>query len=231
MARVRSLIGKDVTEGLTSGATLHCERRSCVGTGLDLNADQQTILTALRDRSNGAAAFRQASDAMARLLCDETVAKLADALGNRAADPLAMSRDVMLVPILRAGLALLPAFVRVLADSPVAMLGMARDEATGQARFYYQKLPAHLPPVALILDPMLATGGSTALAVDLLLQRGYQPSAIFYTGVLASPEGWQRLSGLIPEENITVAMVDAGLDERKFIVPGLGDYGDRYWGT
>ena len=198
-----------------------------------MNADKQNILAALRDFGNGTAAFRRASDDMARLLCEETVGKLAQVLGkgDAVADPLILSRDVMLAPILRAGLGLLPAFVRVLADSPVAMLGMAREEATAQARFYYQKLPAHLPPLALILDPMLATGGSTSLAVDLLLERGYQPAAIFYTGVLAAPEGWARLSGLIPEENMTVAAVDAGLDERKFIVPGLGDYGDRYWGT
>ena len=198
-----------------------------------MNADKQTILAALRDRGNGTAGFRRASDDMARLLCDETVGKLGKVLGkgDADADPLVLSRDVMLAPILRAGLALLPAFVRVLADSPVAMLGMAREEATAEARFYYRKLPAHLPPLALILDPMLATGGSTSLAVDLLLERGYRPAAIFYTGVLAAPEGWARLSGLIPEENMTVAAVDAGLDERKFIVPGLGDYGDRYWGT
>ena len=195
-----------------------------------MDADKETLLAALRDRDSGAAAFRRASDGMARLLCAETVEKLL-VRGVAAGDAEALSRKVMLVPILRAGLALLPAFTQVLADSPVAMLGMARDETTGQAEVYYQKFPARLPSIALIIDPMLATGGSAALAVGLLVEQGYQPSDIFYTGVLAAPEGWEKLRELIPEENMAVAVVDAGLDERKFIVPGLGDYGDRYWGT
>ncbi len=184
------------------------------------------FLEALRDRSNGTAEFRRASDGLARLLCDSTLPKL-----GAVNDPAGVSCHVMLVPILRAGLALLPSFTQVLADSPVAMLGMARDATTAEAQAYYRKLPATLPTKALVLDPMLATGGSMALAVGLLLERQYSPENIFYTGVLAAPEGWQRLSSLIPEGNMTVAAVDAGLDERKFIVPGLGDYGDRYWGT
>ena len=195
-----------------------------------MDADRETLLAALRDRDSGAAAFRRASDGMARLMCAETVEKLL-ARGVSAGDVAALSREVMLVPILRAGLALLPAFNQVLADSPVAMLGMARDETTAQAQVYYQKFPAHLPARALVLDPMLATGGSAVLAVGLLLKRGYRAEDVFYTGVLAAPEGWEKLRELIPEENMTVAAVDLGLDERKFIVPGLGDYGDRYWGT
>lgn len=78
---------------------------------------------------------------------------------------------------------------------------------------------------------MLATGGSACLAVESFLMEGYRAEEIYFTGVLAAQEGFARLAGFIPQTNITVAAIDPGLNDKKFIIPGLGDYGDRYFGT
>ena len=114
---------------------------------------------------------------------------------------------------------------------PVGFMGIERDGATAQPGAYYTKLPQQLPAKAIILDPMLATGGSACLAADTLIEAGYDAQDIYFTGVIASEEGLARLSGLIPRENITLAAIDPDLNELKYIVPGLGDYGDRYYGT
>ncbi len=200
------------------------------------NAMKDALLSTLRDRDTGPADFRRASDQLAALLCAEALAKL-PAVRETIETPLGtvegsrMPTEVMLAPIVRAGLALLPAFLQALPDAPVAVVGMQRDETTAEPRPYYQKFPRRLPGRAIILDPMLATAGSSLLVVGLLEGMGYRPEEIYHAGVLASEEGLARLSGTIPRQNITVMAVDPGLDERKFIFPGLGDYGDRYFGT
>jgi len=132
---------------------------------------------------------------------------------------------------MRAGLALVPAFTELMPAAPVGMVGMQRDEDTAEASLYYEKLPGVPTEQALILDPMLATGGSACVVASLLTDLGYESSNIYFVGVLAAPEGIDRLSRVIPRTNIDVAAVDQGLDENYFIVPGLGDYGDRYYGT
>ena len=182
------------------------------------------LLAVLRNRHADTADFRKASDALAKLLC-------ADALAALRANADAASGDAMLVPVLRAGLALLPAFTTALPSAPVAFIGIARDEQTAQPDLYYTRFPSDMPPKALIIDPMLATAGTACLVAELLMREGYPPHAIHFVGVLASREGMERLAGIIPRANITVAAVDPHLDARKFIVPGLGDYGDRYFGT
>ena len=92
-------------------------------------------------------------------------------------------------------------------------------------------VPRVLPGKAVILDPMLATGGSACLAVELLVDEGYAPESIYFTGVVAAREGFERLAEVIPRPNITVVAIDPELNDKKYIVPGLGDYGDRYYGT
>ena len=88
-----------------------------------------------------------------------------------------------------------------------------------------------MPARALIIDPMLATAGTACLVAEMLVREGYATEAIHFVGVLAAREGMERLAGVIPPENISVIAVDPELDARKFIVPGIGDYGDRYFGT
>ncbi len=197
---------------------------------------KDALLTLLRDSQSSTAQFRRASDQLAVLVCAEALAKLPHTPVTvttplAPAEGLRPAGSVMFVPIIRAGLAMLPAFLSAVPDAPVALVGMQRDEVTAQPGLYYQKFPADLPDSAIILDPMLATGGSSLLVADLLQGIGYAPRDIYHAGVLAAGEGLQRLSAAIPGANITVAAVDPGLDGRKFISPGLGDYGDRYFGT
>ncbi len=184
-------------------------------------------LTTLRDRRTPTAAFRAASDELARLLCAGTLSAFNS---ERAADN-PPAPDIMLVPVLRAGLALLPAFVSALPAAPVAFIGIARDEHTAQPDLYYTRFPANMPARALIIDPMLATAGTACLVARLLIREGFSPHSIHFVGVLAAREGIDRLAGVIPRSNISVAAVDPELDANKFIVPGIGDYGDRYFGT
>ena len=197
---------------------------------------KEILLSVLRDKNTSTAMFRRASDQIAHVLCAETLSKLTvgeigieTPVGKAIGVP--MPKDIMVVPIMRAGLPLLPAFTQVLPDIPVGITGIERDENTASPRAYYKKFPKDLPERAVILDPMLATGGSACLAVDFLLDAGYSPEAIYFTGVLAAREGLERLVQVIPQSNITVVAVDPELDNRKYIVPGLGDYGDRYYGT
>ena len=179
------------------------------------------LLTTLRDRSTGTADFRKASDELTQVLCTETLERL------RRED----GQGLMLVPVLRAGLALLPAFTSAILDASVAFIGIARDEQTAQPDLYYTRFPAVMPPRALIVDPMLATAGTACLVAELLMREGFSAHAIHFVGVLASREGMDRLASVIPRANISVVAVDPELDAQKFIVPGIGDYGDRYFGT
>ena len=181
------------------------------------------LLAVLRDRDVGTAEFRRASDRLAGLVCADVVEGLG--VGDGAA-----GGDVMLVAVLRAGLALLPAFTSALPDAPVAFVGVARDEDTAQPDLYYTRFPEVMPTKALIIDPMLATAGTACLVAELLMREGYSADDMHFVGVLGSREGVERLAGVIPRGNIRVVAVDPELDARKFIVPGIGDYGDRYFG-
>ncbi len=188
------------------------------------------MLSAMRDRSASTAKFRRASDALAPLLCEATIEAMGEAMGEVAGDSGAAD-DVTLVPVLRAALALLPAFTTALPAAPVGFLGVARDEETALPSLYYENLPEEPTRRALMLDPMLGTAGSSRLVVERLIVAGFAPENIYFTGVLAAPVGVERLSAVIPRWNITLAAIDDGLDTQNFIVPGLGDYGDRYFGT
>ncbi|TSC68873.1 MAG: uracil phosphoribosyltransferase [Parcubacteria group bacterium Gr01-1014_66] len=197
---------------------------------------KELYLSALRNRETKTDEFRRASDQLAQLLCAETQAKLADSrieiqtpVGTTMG--IAVSNSIMVVSILRAGLALLPAFTHAIPNLPVGLLGLERDEETAQARVYYKKFPRKISRRAVILDPMLATGGSACMAVEVLIQAGYTREQIYFTGVVAAYEGFNRLAAVIPIKNIVVGAVDPALNAQKYIVPGLGDYGDRYFGT
>ncbi len=140
-----------------------------------------------------------------------------------------LGRPVVAVPILRAGLGMLEAVTELLPDVGVGYVGLERDEQTLQPTEYYYKTPDLGGARVLLLDPMLATGGSAAFAADLLRQRGANDLTLIC--VLAAPEGITHLTEEDPDIRIVTGAIDERLNEVGYIVPGLGDFGDRLFGT
>ncbi len=195
----------------------------------------QHKLTLLRNVTTEPKKFRELIRELALLLCYEATADLAikeipvqtplaTAVGHELLD------KIGLVPILRAGLGMVEGIWELMPSSEVWHIGLYRDEKTLQPVSYYNKLPT-LPTVqvCLVLDPMLATGGSAVAAVDVLKRWGAE--RIKFVGILAAPEGIRMLQTAHPDVPIHVAKIDARLNEVGYIVPGLGDAGDRQFGT
>jgi uracil phosphoribosyltransferase len=194
----------------------------------------QTRLTAMRDTRTDSAAFRAALHELTTMLVYEAARALAvdryevrtpvaAATGTRLANP------PLLVPVLRAGLGMADAALALLPESSMGFVGLARDEETFLPRAYMESLPTDLTgcPV-LVLDPMLATGGSLEHSCRLLADRGCTDITIIC--VLAAPAGITRLRGSGVPLRIVTAAIDERLNEKAFIVPGLGDAGDRQFG-
>ena len=189
----------------------------------------------LRSRDTDTESFQRYAQVVTRILAMQVLADLpTEALAIRT--PLEetpvrrLSRQVIFVPVLRSGLALLDAMNNFLPGSKVGFVGMERDEETAIARSYYSKLPQQLgESLVVILDPMLATGGSALGTLRLLHQAGARQ--IRLACVVAAPEGVRLLLEEDPTIRIFTCALDRGLNERKFILPGLGDFGDRYFGT
>ena len=194
-------------------------------------------LTALRDETTPTVAFRGLVDQLVTLLAHDATRSLAVAPW-RVTTPVAPVAGVrldgpapLLVPVLRAGLGMLTGMHRALPEADVGFLGMVRDEVTLQATTYAERLPADLGGrPCFVLDPMLATGGTLAASLAYLLDRG--AGAVVAVCLLAAPEGIARLEAEVGGADVTlvVGAVDERLDERGYIVPGLGDAGDRLFG-
>jgi uracil phosphoribosyltransferase len=196
-------------------------------------------LTALRDEQTDSPTFRRLADELVTLLAYEATrdvrtepvtvtTPVAQARGLRLAHP-----RPLVVPILRAGLGMLDGMVRLMPTAEVGFLGMIRDHTTLQATTYATRLPDDLSGrQCYVLDPMLATGGTLAAAIGYLLERG----AVDVTAIclLAAPEGVRELERSFAGSasvSIVTAGLDERLDERGYIVPGLGDAGDRLYGV
>jgi uracil phosphoribosyltransferase len=192
-------------------------------------------LVELRDASTPAPAFRRAANRISVLLAAEALRRVpaAPATVTTPLGPAAgrvMTADIVVVPVLRAGLGMLDAVLTLVPSARVGHIGLQRDEATAIASRYYSKLP---PDVAgsyvLTIDPMLATGGSAVAAIDLL--KGAGARTITLICIVSAPEGVRLLERQHPEVEVYTPVVDQGLNDQKFIVPGLGDFGDRLYGT
>lgn len=145
-------------------------------------------------------------------------------------DGAALARPIVVVPILRAGLGMVDGMLHLLPDASVGHIGMFRDEDTHRPQSYYCKLPPHVNESdVLVVDPMLATGHSATAAITQLKE--YGPKSIRFVCCVSCPEGLKQLSEAHPDVPIYTAAVDGGLNEKAYIVPGLGDAGDRYFGT
>ncbi len=141
-----------------------------------------------------------------------------------------LSQQTVLVPVLRAGLSLVNSFVEMIPNAKVGHIGIKRDEETLQPIDYYYKTPSKLEiSKVIILDPMLATGGSASAAASFLKRRG--ANDIIFAGLIAAPEGVAKLNADHPDIPIFIASLDRELNEKGYILPGLGDAGDRTFGT
>lgn len=195
----------------------------------------QDVLLRLRDVRTKPDMFRVMASRISLLLAMEATRDLPtrDAvvetpLGEASGREVAA--DVVVVPVLRAGLGMLDAFLEVVPKARVGHIGLQRDEATAVASRYYAKFPASLESChVFMVDPMLATGGSAVTAVDLLHQQGARDIRLLC--VVAAPEGVELLLSRFPDVRIYTPVVDTCLNGDKYIVPGLGDFGDRLYGT
>jgi len=195
----------------------------------------QHHLAALRDAGTEPAEFRRLVRRLTALLAcaatedlalqDITVQTPLVAMTGRQ-----LSQRIGLVPILRAGIGMVDPFLELVPSAEVWHLGLYRDEETAQPVHYYDKLPADQPvDVAFVVDPMLATGGSAVAALTTLTNWGVTDLRLL--SLIAAPEGVEEVQGRFPDVAITVCVIDECLNEQKFIVPGLGDAGDRIFNT
>jgi uracil phosphoribosyltransferase len=192
-------------------------------------------LMQLRDARTDAPAFRRAANRISVLLAAEALrdvpaspATVQTPLGP--ADGRVVRTDVVVVPVLRAGLGMLDAVLELLPAARVGHIGLQRDEATAIASKYYTKLPPNLTEsYVLMIDPMLATGGSAVAAIDLIKAAGARTLRMIC--IVSAPEGVELLERSHPDVAIYTPVIDRSLNAHKFIVPGLGDFGDRLYGT
>lgn len=195
----------------------------------------QDTLLILRNERTDAAVFRRMATRISVLLAVEALRDLptvpstvttpmGDADGRR------IGADVVVVPVLRSGLGMLDAVLELLPSARVGHIGLQRDETTAVASQYYAKLPSGIgDSYVLMIDPMLATGGSAAAALELLRRAGARDIRILC--IVAAPEGIDLIERRFPDVRIFTPVIDRGLNDRKFIIPGLGDFGDRLYGT
>ena len=195
----------------------------------------QDALIWLRDKETGSSEFRRLTHRLSLVVAMEATRKLPMNLA-RVDTPLEMTQgevietDVVVVPVLRAGLGMVDACLELLPMARVGHIGLQRDEATALASRYYERLPSHLATATvLIVDPMLATGGSALAAIDLVQRAGARDIRLLC--VVAAPEGIKAIEAKHPTLPIYTPVIDRELNAQKFILPGLGDFGDRLYGT
>ena len=193
-------------------------------------------LTILRNKRTKNSLFRQTMNEISYLIASEVLkhikfkkikiqTPIQKTSGNEVVNPL------IVVPILRAGLGLVEGFVKFLPNVEKGHIGLYRDEQTYQPVEYLCKLPKVNNKTILVLDPMLATGNSSSAAIDLIKERGVKVKNIKLVSLLAAPEGIKNLRKNHKDLHIFTCSLDKGLNKKKYIVPGLGDAGDRYMGT
>lgn len=198
---------------------------------------KEIFLTALRDKKTPTELFRQAAHQLALLQAIESSRFLPQVL-RPVQTPLAstqgaaLGKTPILVAILRSGLVLLPAFLSLYPGAPIGCIGIQRDEKTATPHLY----SFHIPPLdaedwIFLLDPMIATGQSATLAIERIKQKGASESKILLISFLAAPQGLSHIQKHCPHIHIQIVHIDERLDAKHWIVPGLGDFGDRYFGT
>jgi uracil phosphoribosyltransferase len=198
---------------------------------------KDSYLSILRNKQCDRPSFRIAANRLSHLIAAESVSIVKEkdqplrtpisACKGRCID-----ESVVLVPILRSGIALLSSFLYFLPDAKVGFLGLKRDEKSAKPMLYYEKLPPlSSQDLIFLLDPMVATGGSALLAIEKILKKGGCEKKIHLIGIIGATLGVRAIKTRYPRVHIHLAAIDKKLNAKKFITPGLGDFGDRYFGT
>ena len=193
-------------------------------------------LTILRNKKTPSSLFRQTMNEISYLIAADVLKHLSykkitvstpiqNTLGKK------LKQQLILVPILRAGLGLLEGFIKFLPDAEKGHIGLYRDEETYKPVEYLFKLPKVKNKKIIVLDPMLATGNSSIAAINLVKSKGVKTKDIFLVSLLAAPEGIKNIQKHQKGLHVFTCKIDLKLNNNKFIVPGLGDAGDRYMGT
>ena len=198
---------------------------------------KELLMTTLRDKKTKRPLFRRTAHQLASVLAHEAAdhleiqekpitTPLAPATGT------ALKRPIVLVPILRSGITMLPAFLDVFDDATVGVVGLKRDEKTAIAHWYYENLPLLTgAQQIIILDPMIATGGTGVETLRKLKEFDIMQDRILFVSIVCAPEGLDAIRAEFPNITIITCAIDDHLNAEKFIIPGLGDFGDRYFGT
>jgi len=203
----------------------------------DMNKAINLYLTLLRNKKTEQCKFQRTAHIVADLLAQQALLHL-NTKSISIDTPIAkttgieLTDEIVLVAILRSGITMLPAFLHYFPGASIGIIGLKRDEKTAEAHLYYQ----NLPPLAknlqiIIIDPMLATGGTGIITISLLCERTIQQNKILFVSIVSAPEGIKKINNAFPGVTIITAAEDEKLNAKKFIVPGLGDFGDRYFGT
>ncbi len=195
----------------------------------------QHKLALIRDVGSGHKIFRELATEITMFVCYEALKNI------RLKDvdvetPLAVAKcqmideDIVVIPILRAGIGMLDAILSLIPSARVGFVGLERDEETALPTTYYKKMPRQIRDgISIIVDPMLATGGSTIAAIRMLKEKGAE--RILVVCIVTCPEGLKAVGDAYPDVHIYTASIDPELNDKKYIVPGLGDAGDRLYGT
>ncbi|SFZ98563.1 Uracil phosphoribosyltransferase [hydrothermal vent metagenome] len=193
------------------------------------------LISQLRDSKTESLRFRQIIQDLARLLAYESFKlinledkKIDTWLGEKSF-PFIKEDDLMFIPILRAGLPMLDPVTEMFPNSTSGFLAMARDETTHESVLYYDKVPECTGKVVVLLDPMVATGGSLADAIEFV--KKHKPKKIISLNIIGAPEGLAVIEKSHSDIDLFIAQIDEKLNEDKFIIPGLGDAGDRAYNT
>jgi uracil phosphoribosyltransferase len=207
---------------------------------IENNNAKEILLTILRDKNTTASQFRLAGERLSYFLASEVSnhlkkeeitieTQLAKAKGYR------LTETILFVPIVRSGITLLNPFLKFFSDmteTRVGFIGLERDEETAIARLYYKKIPEVKPSDrVIVLEPILATGGSACDAIKVLKESGIEEERIIFVTAMSATQGLERVKKEFPGVDILTATIDEKLNDKKFIVPGLGDWGDRIYGT
>lgn len=196
-----------------------------------------TKLSIMRDEKTKTKEFRENLDEIASLMCFEVFKDLKVVESDNCyltptgakLPMIKLENKIILAPILRAGLGMVDGIKNMLPTAKIGHIGMYRDEETLEPHEYYFKLPVVENPLVIIVDPMLATGGSAIAAIDAVLKRGYKNIRLMC--LVGAPEGVKVVEDKYPNIPIYLATLDEKLNEKGYIIPGLGDAGDRIFGT